>query len=171
MIIKSKNFILRKPRTSDLKSYYLNKMDDKAIDAGFIGYKLPYKLKNAKKHLEEAILNNNKKSFVNFMIVVDNKVVGEVMFSEIIPKLSAKIGYWIGKDYRGKGITTKAVILACKFIEKEYEIKRIFGNVRTKNKSSVRVLEKAGFKLEGVQKKHSLKNGKYFNDFLYAKVK
>jgi RimJ/RimL family protein N-acetyltransferase len=42
---------------------------------------------------------------------------------------------------------------------------------RAKNKASARVLEKAGYKLEGILKKNKCVDGEFLDDFLYAKVR
>ena len=91
--------------------------------------------------------------------------------SRIIPKLKAKISAWIGKNEREKGIMTSATKLLVEYGFKKHKLRRIYANVRTYNKPAVHVLEKCGFKLEGIQKKNALKNGKYYDDFLYAKIK
>jgi RimJ/RimL family protein N-acetyltransferase len=164
MIIKTKEFILRYPKRSDLKTYWKN-YNDKEIKKGFIVYSK--NIKEAKKELERKIKEKDE----SFIIDVNGDAVGEVIFSDIIPKLKAKIGYWISRDFRGKGIMTEAVKIATDCMFKKYKLKRIYGNVRTYNKASARVLEKTGFKLEGIQRKASLKNGEYYDDYLYAKVK
>tara|TARA_Y100000310_G_scaffold26729_1_gene25482 strand:- start:507 stop:1019 length:513 start_codon:yes stop_codon:yes gene_type:complete len=168
---KSKEFILRNARKSDLDSYYNSKKNDKQIDNGFQGYKYPYSLVAAKNDLDRAIKSIGKKDSLYFIIDIDGKAIGEVSFEKIIPKLSAKIGYWIGKDYRGRGITTNAVKMAIGYVVKKFGLRRIYGNVRTNNKISSKVLEKCGFKLEGIQKKSGLKNGRYYDEFLYGRVR
>lgn len=42
---------------------------------------------------------------------------------------------------------------------------------RTFNKASARVLEKSGYKLEGILRKNKFKDGKYLDDMLWAKTK
>ena len=50
-------------------------------------------------------------------------------------------------------------------------LKRIYAYVFASNRASQKVLERAGFVLEGKLKRHKLKKGKYYDSFLYAKVK
>ena len=83
----------------------------------------------------------------------------------------ATIFYWLGKKYCGKGITTKAIKLFTNYAFKKFKLVRIQANVRTFNKASARVLEKAGYKLEGIRRKNVLKNGKYYDDYLFARVR
>ena len=62
---------------------------------------------------------------------------------------SAEIGYWLAKDYWGKGITTQAVSKMCKLAFKELEIIRIYAGVFDYNLGSQKVLTNNGFKFEG----------------------
>ena len=166
MIIKTKEFILRRPKKRDFKSFYKNFNDKLIYNNMFSPKKFPVSLKDAKKEFFNLIKNKN-----SFVIEVNKEIAGEITLSNLMPKLRAKISYWIGKDYRNKGIMTRAVKISTNYFFKKYQLRRIYGNVRVFNKASCRVLEKAGYELEGIQKKHFMKNGKYFDDFLYAKIK
>ncbi|MBT4418172.1 GNAT family N-acetyltransferase [archaeon] len=161
---------LRRPTKSDLKSFHKNK-NDKTIAKNMFGPKYPLTLNQAKKDLNKLILDNKKENTDIFVIDIDGEATGMIGLWEIIPQLKAKIGYFIGKDYRGKGITTEAIKEIVKYGFKKYKLRRIYGNVKFENKASARVLEKAGFKLEGIQKKNGFKYRKYFDEFLYARVK
>jgi [ribosomal protein S5]-alanine N-acetyltransferase len=162
-------FKLRKPKKSDLKSFHKNK-NDKTIADNMFGPKYPLTLEQARKDLDKLILNDGKKENEIFVIDVEGEAVGMIGLWEIIPELKAKIGYFIGMEYRGKGITTEAIKDIVKMSVKKYKLKRVFGNVKVGNKASVRVLEKAGFKLEGLQKKNGFKYRKYYDEYLYARV-
>lgn len=48
---------------------------------------------------------------------------------------------------------TKAIKLFTNYSFKKFRLVRIQANVRTFNKTSVKVLEKAGYRLEGIQRK------------------
>ena len=170
MKLKGKGFILRRARIGDLASYHENK-NDKALDKGFWSYKYTYTKTAAKKDLKEVLDNLKNKEYDEFIIDVRGEVAGEIGLTMIIPKLSAKIHYWIGKKFRGKGIVTRATKLIVNHGFKTYKLRRIYGKVRKSNKASARVLEKSGFKLEGVLRKNFLKYGKYSDDLMYARVR
>jgi RimJ/RimL family protein N-acetyltransferase len=53
------------------------------------------------------------------------------------------IGYWLGKEYWGKGIATKALAA---FLE-QFRVRPLFAHVAKHNVGSIRVLEKCGFTL------------------------
>ena len=81
---------------------------------------------------------------------------------------SAEIGYWIGEPFWNRGITSKAVALMTQLGFEKYNINRIFAGVFEYNIASTRVLEKNGYVREGLFKKAILKNGKMWDEYIYA---
>jgi [ribosomal protein S5]-alanine N-acetyltransferase len=53
----------------------------------------------------------------------------------------------------------------------EFGFHRIFAEPYTTNAASARVLEKAGFTLEGIMRASVFKDGRILDQYLYAKVK
>ncbi|QBZ61274.1 hypothetical protein PoMZ_08222 [Pyricularia oryzae] len=61
-----------------------------------------------------------------------------------------EIGYWVGEEHWGKGIASEVVKAFAEWAFAEYDsLLRLEGEVFEGNAGSCRVLEKAGFKLEG----------------------
>jgi len=54
---------------------------------------------------------------------------------------------------------------------KKYKLVRIETHLRSYNIASERVLEKNGFELEGVKRKSTKKNGRYYDDLMYSEIK
>jgi len=168
MIIKTEDFILRPPKKSDLLDYYNSRNDPLIAKNTYRGI-YPLSLEQAKIELNNFI--KDKKNCEKFAIEINKKLAGAIYFYEISKNHKARIGYWLGKEYRNKGIGTKAIKTITNYGFKKYNLKRITANVVTFNKPSLKALKKAGFKLEGILKKNRYKNKKYYNDFLYAKIK
>ena len=102
----------------------------------------------------------------------DGFLVGGIGFHdfELGRSHKAELGYWLAKPYWGKGIMTEAVKVATKFGFMEFGLVRITANVFHFNTGSARVLEKAGYQLEGLLRSHYKKDGTIFDGKLYAKV-
>lgn len=66
---------------------------------------------------------------------------------------------------------SEAVKQALTEFNKKFDIKRIEAGVFSWNKASMKVLEKNGFKLEGILKKAIKKENKYIDEHMYAKIK
>jgi len=74
-------------------------------------------------------------------IEVDGRVAGHLV--SFLIEEERQVGYWLGKEYWGKGIATKALEVFLKIVEP----RPLFGRVAKHNGNSKRVLEKCGFKV------------------------
>lgn len=165
--IRTKDFVLR-PRTLKDAQFYLDCHKDKDSKKNFMS--VPKNLEEAKKEIKEGM----RKKSLRFIIEVKGKPAGFITLElndNPRYKHSAIIGYAIHRDFRGKGLATKATKFLSDYGFKKLKLIRITGWCRTFNKASARVLEKAGFKLEGILRKNKFKEGKYLDDMMWAKVK
>ena len=83
--------------------------------------------------------------------------------------MTAELGYWLAEDFWGKGIMTQAVQQICEEGAERWEdLLRIYAEPFAHNTASRRVLEKAGFTLEGVLRKSVCKRGRVCDSCMYA---
>lgn len=82
-----------------------------------------------------------------------------------------EFGYWLAKPCWGRGIMTAVGRKACEIAFAEWGFVKITAGVFAFNAASARVLEKCGFVQEGYLRKHYLKDGKYIDSKLYARLK
>lgn len=80
----------------------------------------------------------------------------------------ASIGYDLARAYWGKGLMTEAVQAMVTFGFERMNLNRIEADADGRNPASARVLEKAGFKHEGVQQEQFYENGSFYNLHLFA---
>ncbi len=118
------------------------------------GLPYPYTVSDAEKYIASMLVAEKGKTFA-FAITVEDKVVGSigVFRCENIHSRTAEMGYYVGEPYWGCGLGTSAVTRACNYIFQNTDIIRIFAEPFAHNMASCRVLEKAGFKFEGLFKK------------------
>lgn len=82
---------------------------------------------------------------------------------------TAELGYWLAEDYWGQGIMTQAVRQICREgFEQWDDLVRIYAEPYARNAPSRRVLEKAGFALEGVLRQNVFKEGEVCDSCMYA---
>ncbi|WP_350286105.1 GNAT family protein [uncultured Croceitalea sp.] len=96
-------------------------------------------------------------------------IIGLVLQKDVYQK-SAEIGYWIGEPFWGKGIATKAVELISEYAFDKLNLNRIYTGVFEYNIASMKVLEKNGFKKEGVFKNAIFKNGKVCDEHRFYRL-
>ncbi|MEX1257147.1 MAG: GNAT family protein [Gemmatimonadota bacterium] len=105
-------------------------------------------------------------------IAVGGEAVGGigVHVQSDVHRRSAEIGYWLGEDFWGRGIMTEAVRAYTEYAFETFDICRLFAGVFETNPASARVLEKAGYVLEGRLRRSVYKDGKMLDQLLYARV-
>ena len=124
-------------------------------------------IRNAPKQRKE-----DKQYAFGIFLKDENKLIGEVSLSHISRGSLQRglIGYSLDKQYNGKGYTTEAVCLAVRFAFDELKMHRIEAGVMLSNIGSMRVLEKAGFQREGIEKKGVKINGRWEDHQIFAKI-
>ena len=129
----------------------------------------PYSVENAKTFVS-ACLNADEHYRCFRAVSVDGIAVGSIGISlkDDIYCKSAEIGYWLAEPFWNKGIMSAAVRRICRYAFDSYDIARIFAEPFANNEGSRRVLERAGFTLEGVLKKSVFKNGRLLDSCIYA---
>ena len=88
-----------------------------------------------------------------------------------IYRRTAEIGYWLGEPFWGMGIATRAVETMTNYAFSQFDLDRIQAEVFEWNAASARVLEKAGYCLEGRLRRRATKAGRTIDCFLYAKIR
>ena len=169
--IKSKKFILRHYRKGD-ESNIVDYLNDKNVSKYLSSAPYPYKIKHAKEWVRKCVRadRRKKKKFLSFAIEANGKVIGGIGFDPILNH-TAEIGYALGKKHWNLGIISEAIRLVTDFGFEQLKLKKITAHIFPKNRASARVLEKNGYKLEGLLKEHHLKDGKKHDALLYSKIK
>jgi ribosomal-protein-alanine N-acetyltransferase len=83
---------------------------------------------------------------------------------------SGQIGYWMGVNHAGTGLMHEAVLLVVKFGFETLRLHRIEAACIPDNQRSIRVLEKAGFRREGLLRSYLRINGVWQDHLLYALI-
>ena len=81
---------------------------------------------------------------------------------------SATIGYWVSERFAGRGITTTSVALATDVCFDEMRLHRMEICIRPENQASLRVVEKLGFRYEGLRRRFIHINGDWRDHFCFA---
>ena len=80
----------------------------------------------------------------------DGTHVGDLCFKGLRENGIAEIGYGILEEYRRQGYATEAVQAACRWAFRHAEVKSLEAETETENAASQRVLEKCGFRPNGI---------------------
>ena len=135
------------------------------------GLPYPYTVTDAEAYIAAMLAADKTKTF-SFAIVANGALVGSIgaFRCDNIHARTAELGYYIGEPYWGRGFATGAVKQICEYIFAHTDVIRIFAEPFACNAASCRVLEKAGFQLEGILRGNAVKNGKILDMKLYALI-
>lgn len=88
-----------------------------------------------------------------------------------IYRVTAEVGYWLGRGFWGRGIMTRVLRGFVPWAFERFDLVRIEAGVFETNPRSARVLENAGFALESRQKRYVIKEGRVLDRLLYARFR
>lgn len=105
-----------------------------------------------------------------FVIEVDGELAGQLNVSSIAygSLSSATIGYWVAERFAGLGATPTAVALATDHCFFGVGLHRMEICIRPENAPSLRVVEKLGFRYEGLRRRYIHINGDWRDHFCFA---
>nr|WP_145908195.1 GNAT family protein [Kitasatospora viridis] len=105
-----------------------------------------------------------------YVVVYRGQLVGQLTVGGITwgSMCSANIGYWIDEAVAGRGIMPTAVALATDHCFQELGLHRIEVCIRPENGPSRRVVEKLGFRSEGMRPRYLHIDGDWRDHLVYA---
>jgi [ribosomal protein S5]-alanine N-acetyltransferase len=132
-------------------------------------FPFPYTIDDASTYIQSALTREPE---TRFAIVVDGRAVGSIGFllHGDVERVSAEIGYWLGEPFWGRDIMSEAVRATTQYAVQNHQLTRIYALPFEWNQASCRVLEKAGYTLEGRLRRSAIKDGQVIDQFLYAYV-
>ena len=107
-----------------------------------------------------------------FVMEYDGQVAGQLNVSSITggSLASASIGYWVSERFAGRGLTPISVALATDYCFHRLGLHRMEICIRPENGPSLRVVEKLGFRYEGLRRRFIHINGDWRDHFCFALV-
>jgi len=94
-------------------------------------------------------------------ILFDGQVAGNILSFARFG--DSEVGYWLGKQYWGKGIATRALTEFLTLLK----TRPLFARAAKDNAASIRVLEKCGFKVSGEDKGFAEARGEEVEEFIF----
>ncbi|CAN5289752.1 GNAT family protein [soil metagenome] len=107
-----------------------------------------------------------------FVIEYRGELAGQLNVSSLTygSLSSATIGYWVSERFAGHGVTPTAVALATDYCFFTVGLHRMEICIRPENEPSLRVVEKLGFRYEGLRRRYIHINGDWRDHFCFALV-
>ena len=106
-------------------------------------------------------------------IDVDGEAAGGIglEMQHDVERVSAEIGYWLGRAHWGKGVMTEVLAAVTAEAFRQFDLLRIFALPFADNAASIRVLQKAGYVLEGRMPQSTIKDGRVRDQLMFGAYK
>ncbi|GIP21633.1 GNAT family N-acetyltransferase [Paenibacillus sp. J22TS3] len=102
-------------------------------------------------------------------LVYQGQIAGCISLKDLnLPNRKVSIGYWLGSEYQGKGLITKACRALINYSFQELELNRVEIRAAVDNKKSRAVPERLGFTQEGVIRASELIGDRYVDHVVYG---
>ncbi|MEN8613981.1 GNAT family N-acetyltransferase [Dehalogenimonas sp. THU2] len=101
----------------------------------------------------------------------DDKLMGAVGLILTPEHLRAEIGYWLGREYRGKDVMTEAARAVLEYAFNKLDIESVTAHHLRPNTASGKVMQKLGMKYEGCRRKFYFHRGEYIDVIMYGITK
>ena len=149
---------LRDVVNDDLSIFFENQLDHEANYMAAFTAKDPTNQEAFTAHWHKILANETN---IIRTIIFNEQVAGSVSSYEDEGK--PEVTYWLGKEYWGKGIATRALK---EFLANHNTIRPIYGRVAKDNLGSRRVLEKCGFTVVSESKGFANARGEEIEELL-----
>jgi [ribosomal protein S5]-alanine N-acetyltransferase len=109
-------------------------------------------------------------SALPFAITYEDRFVGQLTVGNVVRGAfnSAYVGYWVDRAVAGRGVMPTALALVVDHCFGPARLHRIEANIRPENHASQRVVEKLGFREEGLHRRYLAIDGAYRDHIGYA---
>ncbi|MBF9051379.1 GNAT family N-acetyltransferase [Roseobacter sp. HKCCD9010] len=103
----------------------------------------------------------------------DDTLLGAITLDNIRrgPAQAGTLGYWIGQAHARQGYMQEAILAVVHYAFRSLDLSRVEAACLPENIASRGVLEKSGFKYEGVAQSYLQINGRWRNHVLYANLR
>ena len=154
----SNELLLRNVVNEDLPIFFEHQLDQEANRMAAFTAKDPTNREAFMTHWQRILTDETT---INRTILFHGHVAGSVSSYEEEGK--PEVTYWLGRDYWGKGIATRAL---AEFLTHHNQTRPIYARVAKDNPGSRRVLEKCGFRVIGESKGFANARGQEIEELL-----
>jgi RimJ/RimL family protein N-acetyltransferase len=168
-VLRTPRLVLRAFAMDDVAKIY-PLANDREVAQNLASLPHPYLPEMAVEWLETLPALNEAGTRHVWAITLDfTTLVGAIGLHDIDREHSnSELGYWIGKDFWGRGYATEAASAVVKYALDDMTLERVYAKHFARNPQSGRVLEKIGMQREGVMRRHFRKWGEFQDCVLYG---
>ncbi|MBW8359927.1 MAG: GNAT family N-acetyltransferase [Weeksellaceae bacterium] len=167
--LQTDSLLLNQPTESDLDDFILQINSTEDFSKNLFNIPFPYTREDADKWF--AACNAGIESGESWRFAIREKAVGKLIgiigLHHNMEHHKAEIGYWLGREYWGKGYLTEALKAVLIFGFGELKLNKLYATHFLYNPASGRVMQKAGMEYEGLLKQEYFHQGEFLDVHRY----
>jgi len=128
-----------------------------------------YSMTSARQFIEQTRKGFAANSSHTYGIFSDGTLAGAIGFVSFNwPSKQGEIGYWLAKDFEGKGIITQACKLLLQYAFNDLNLNRLEIRCAAENNRSRAIPERLGFTLEGILRQSVWRHDRFYDMAIYG---
>ena len=129
-----------------------------------------YELPQVTERLRRDVDEHARHAAYHFKVVDHGDTVGRIDMTNVVRGAwqNTTLGYWVAESHRNRGCATAAVKACIDFAFAQAALHRVQAAIMPRNAASIRVIEKAGFRNEGLAERYLRINGRWEDHLIYA---
>ena len=162
--IESERLILRKFSKNDFQDVFDNWASDEEVAKG-AGWPKHVNVEDTKKLVNMWVKEYQNDNIFNWIIELKNKCpIGSItVVRKDLDNRVCELGYNIGRNYWNNGYATESIKMVISYLFETQLFDTITAQCFEHNAASIKVLEKNGFKKEGILRNRYILNGNKVN--------
>jgi aminoglycoside 6'-N-acetyltransferase len=167
MFVGTERLTLRRFTTADAEAFAAYRSDPDI--ARYQSWDAPLPLSEAVQKVEEFAQGDPAApGWFQYAVDLDGVLIGDLGLNLDENLMQAELGFTLASAYQGRGYATEAVrgLLDDVFIERK--LHRVSAECDARNTASARLLERVGFKQEGLRLSNSWFKGEWTDDLLFG---
>ncbi len=144
--LETRRLVLRPPRSGDAEAF-TKLLSDEAVPRYTARIPYPFSIEDAQAFFDGLAASGE----ILWVITAraDGVVLGAIGLGETEAPDGPGLGYWLGRPFWGAGIMSEAVARVVRYVFENTATAKLHSNAHPDNTASLRVLEKAGFRVTG----------------------
>ena len=169
MLIATDRLVLRRFRTADAAPLAAYRSDPEV--ARYQSWDAPFPLLRAETAVANFIASDpDRPGWFQYAVerTADGVHIGDVGVNLHPNRMQAEIGFTMAPAYQGRGYASEAVGAVLDRLFTVQGVQRVSAECDARNTASARLLERVGFRREGLRPQFTWINGEWTDDLLYG---
>ena len=167
---ETERLVIRRFRTEDVPAFAAYRSDPEV--ARYQSWTAPLPLPRAAELVNDFATGDPRLAgWFQYAIALreaDDVLIGDIGVLLHDNLMQGEIGFPLDRRYQGRGYATEAVRAMLHYLFTELKVRRVSAECDDRNCRSARLLERAGFRREGLRREHTWAKGEWTDDLLFG---